>query len=155
MSRPAQIIICIVAAIAIPTSCAVAIGFRLGQSKESLNLKYELSVYDHDTGRVTVTFSLEDAGRLKPVSSIDLHIPSEEMHDGGGRKSDLTMSMATRKEGTKQVARIHIRKDWAERAEIHIKTGHLDGKQQMMTWYFHAIPLKALVDRAEKHKTIN
>ena len=154
MSRTARIVLGIIAALAIPASCALALGFGLGESKEQLNLKYEVSVYDHDTGRVTVQFTLEDEGRLKPITSIDLHIPSDEMHEGGGFKSDLTISMATSKEGTKQVGRIHIRKDWAERAEIQIKTGHLDGKQEALTWYYHAIPLKDLVDRAKPHETV-
>jgi hypothetical protein len=124
------------------------LGFRLGGSKEELNLKYDVSVYDHNTGRVTVTFRLEDEGRLQPVRSIAFHIPSTEMHDGGGNKSDLTMSIAMSKEGTEQVGRIHIRKDWAERAEIQIKTGHLDGKQEARTWYYHVIPLKDLMAQA-------
>lgn len=143
-----------IAAIAIPASCALALGFRLRESKEELNLKYDVSVYDHNTGRVTVTFTLKDEGRLKPISSVDLHISSDEQHDSGGFKSDLTMSMALREVEGNQVARIHIRKDWAERAEIQIKTGHLDGKQEPLTWYYHAVPLKDLVSRAERFKTV-
>jgi hypothetical protein len=145
----------IVAALAIPASCALALGFRLGESKEELNLKYDVSVYDHDTGRVTVEFTLKDEGRLKPITSVDLHIPSDEKHDGGGFKSDLTISMALRRDGTNQVGRIHIRKDWAESAEIQIKTDQLDGKQELLTWYYHAIPLKELVARAKVHETVN
>ena len=129
-------------------------GFQLGESKQKLKLEYDVSVYDHDTGRVTIEFSLNDAGRLTPITSVDLSIPSDEKHDGGGFKSDLTISMALRNEGTKQVGRVHIRKDWAERAEIQIKTGHLDGKQEPLTWYYHSIPLQELVARAKPHKTI-
>lgn len=155
MSRTARIVLGIVVALAIPASCAFALGFRLGESKDQLKLKYNVSVYDHDTGRVTVRFTLEDEGRLKPITSIDLHIPSDEMHEGGGFKSDLTISMAVSKEGAKQVGRVHIRKDWASRAEIHIKTGQLDGKREKATWYYHAIPLKDLMTRAKPHKTVN
>ncbi len=155
MSRTARIVLGIVAAVAIPASCALALGFKLSESKDDLNLKYDVSVYDHDTGRVTIKFTLEGEGRLKPLSSIDLHIPSDGKHDGGGFKSDLTISMAMRKDGTKQVGRIHIRKDWAQRAEIQLKTGHLEGKQEALTWYYHAIPLKDLVARAKPHETVN
>ena len=155
MSRTARILLGIVAAIAIPASCALALGFRLGESKEELDLEYDVSVYDHDTGRVTVEFTLKDEGRLKPITSVDLHIPSNEKHDGGGFKSDLTLSLALRKDETNQVGRIHIRKDWAERAEIQIKTGQLDGKQELLTWYYHAVPLKELVARAKPHETVN
>lgn len=154
MSRLPKLLLAVIVLAAIPASIALAIGFELGESKEELKLQYELSVYDHDTGRVTIKFSLIDAGRLKPIRSVDLSIPSNEKHAGGGTKSDLTMSMALQEDGAKQVARIHIRKDWAERAEIRIKTGHLDGKQQPMTSYYHSIPLKELVSRSKPHETI-
>jgi hypothetical protein len=122
MPRTDRLFLGIVAAIAIPASCALAMGLQLGESREELELQYDVSVYDHDTGRVTVEFELIDSGRLEPIASVDLHIPSSEEHDGGGSKSDLTVSMALRKDGAGQLARVHIRKDWAERAEILIKT---------------------------------
>ena len=153
MSRSLKLMMAVIVVIAIPSSFALAMGFQLGESKEELKLEYDLSVYDHDTGRVTIRFSLIDEGRLKPINSVDLSIPSKEKHDGGGFKSDLTMSMALRQDGDKQVGRVHIRKDWAERAEIQIKTGHFDGKQEPLTWYYHSIPLKELVARAKPHET--
>ena len=156
MSTTTRTVVSVLAALVIlvPASFALAVGFQLGESKDKLQLKYDLSVYDHDTGRVTVTFSLEDEGRLKPIDSIDLSIPSQEKHSSGGYKSDLTISMTTRKEGNKQVARVHIRKEWAARAEIQLKTRHLDGKQEVLTWYYHSIPLRKLVVRAKPHKHI-
>lgn len=155
MPRRLKLLLAVIAVMAVPASVALAMGFQLGESKEELKLKYDVAVYDHNTGRVTITFSLIDAGRLKPITSVDLSIPSDEKHDGGGFKSDLTMSMALRKDGAKQVGRVHIRKDWAERAEIQIKTGHLDGKQEPLTWYYHSIPLKEVVARAKPHETTN
>lgn len=154
MSRTPRTVVIAIGAVLIPANLALALGFQLGESKEQLKLKYDISVYDHDTGRVTITFSLEDDGRLAPISSIDLSIPSKERHTSGGYKSDLTMSMATRKEGSKRVARIHIRKDWAERAQIRLKTVNLDGKQEPMTWYYHAITLGELIARAKPHRNI-
>lgn len=117
MSTTTRTVVSVLAAlvILIPASFALAVGFQLGESKDKLQLKYDLSVYDHDTGRVTVTSSLEDAVRLKPIDSIDLSIPSQEKHTSGGYKSDLAISIATTKEGDKQVARVPILKDWAAR----------------------------------------
>ena len=154
MSRTLKLLRSLIVAIVIPASLAVAMGFQLGASKDELKLKYDVSVYDHDTGRVTIKFELVDEGRLKPITSVDLSIPSEEKHKRGGFKSDLTMSMALTKDGDKQVARVHIRKDWAERAELHIKTGHLDGKLEPLTWYYHSIPLRKLVARAKPHESV-
>ncbi|MGV3484761.1 MAG: hypothetical protein ACO1RT_10115 [Planctomycetaceae bacterium] len=155
MPRILKLLLAAIAVMAIPASFAMAMGLQLGESKEELKLKYDVSVYDHDTGRVTIEFSLIDSGRLTPITSVDLSIPSDERHDGGGFKSDLTMSMALEKEGAKRVGRIHIRKDWAERSEIQIKTGHLDGKQAPLTWYYHSIALKELIARAKPHATTN
>ncbi|PQO46981.1 hypothetical protein [Blastopirellula marina] len=155
MLRTSLVLLAIVGTLVIPASFAMALGFLLGESKEELNLEYDVSVYDHDTGRVTVEFTLQDEGRLKPITSVDFHIPSTEKNDNGGSMSDLTMSMALRKEGANQVARVHIRKDWAERAEIQIKTRHLDRKQELATWYYHSIPLKELVARARLHEKVS
>ena len=92
MSRTLKLLLAVVVLIAIPTSFALAMGFKLGESKEELKLNYGVSIYDHDTGRVTIKFTLIDAGRLKPITSVDLSIPSKEKHDSGGFKSDFTMS---------------------------------------------------------------
>ena len=154
MSRIKSLLLAMLGTLVIPASVAMALGFMLSESKEELGLEYEVSVYDHDTGRVTVEFTLEDEGRLKPISSVEFDIPSTEKHDNGGFKSDLTMSMVLREKGENQVGRVHIRKDWAERAEIRIITGHLDGKQQLATWYYHSIPLKELIADAKPFEKV-
>ena len=155
MSRIFKLLLAVVVLVVIPTSFALAMGFKLRESKEELKLNYDVSIYDHDTGRATIKFTLIDAGRLKPITSVDLSIASKEKHDSGGFKSDFTMSMALRKDGEKRIGSVHIRKDWAERAEIRIKTGHLDGKQEPATWYYHSIPLNELVARGKPHETVN
>ena len=119
----------------------MAIGLGLGETKEQLKLDYEVTVKDHGTGRVTIVFSLADEGKLNPITAIKLSIPSTDKHPGGGYMSDLSLALATRNEHGKQVARIHLRRDWAERAEIHLTTRHLDGKEEPLTWYYHAIPV--------------
>jgi hypothetical protein len=82
---------------------------------------------------------------FRPITSVDLHTPSNEKHDGGGFKSDLNLLLVLRKDGTKQVWRIHIRKDWAERVEIQKISGQFDGRRELMVRYCHAVPLKELV----------
>ena len=77
MPTMSRTVIGVIGALVIPASLALALGFELGQAKDELKLKYDVSVYDHDTGRVTVTFRLADEGRLKPINSIDLSIPSK------------------------------------------------------------------------------
>ncbi len=116
-------------------------GLGLGETKEELELNYDVKVTDHGTGRVTIVFTLEDTGRLKPLSEIQLAIPAKEPNERGSYYSDLTVSMATRKDGNKRVARVHVLRELAERAEIRLTTRHLDGKTEPLTWYFHEIPI--------------
>jgi hypothetical protein len=142
----------LILAVALP-GLAWALGFELGESKDELKLKYDVSVTDHKTGRVTIVLKIEDYGRLKPVSSVDLSIPAKEKHEGGGHYSDLTVSLAHRKEDGKDVYRVHILRELAERASIQLTTSHLDGKQELLTWYYHRIPIaKYLKEPEEKEK---
>ena len=65
----------VVAAYFSTTTLAWAEGLGLGETKQQLKLNYEVSVKDHGTGRVTVTFTLADEGRLKPINSIGALAP--------------------------------------------------------------------------------
>lgn len=128
------------------TGVAWGIGFSLSESKEDLKLKYDVSVQDHGTGRVTIQFVLEDEGRLKPLSSIDLVVNSQETTE----HVDMSIAMGTKTVDGKLHAAAHLKKEWAERAEIHLKTSHLDGKVQPLTWFYHNIPVKDYLKEAEK-----
>ncbi len=125
---------------------AWGIGFSLAESKEDLKLKYEVSVQDHGTGRVTIRFVLEDEGRLKPLSSIDLVVNSQETPE----YRDLAIAMGGKTVDGKLHAAAHLKREWAERAEIQLKTSHLDGKVQPLTWFYHNIPVKDYMKEAEK-----
>jgi len=70
-----------------------------------------------------------------------LHFPSDDTFSDGGHMSDLSLSIATTKEDGKLVARAHLRKDWARRAEIWLSGSYLDGKQLPLTSFHHIIPV--------------
>jgi hypothetical protein len=128
------------AAVLAATDRAHAIGFILGESKEDLKLGYDLSVTDHGTGRVTLVFTLADEGRLAPLDEVQLAIAAEQENEGGGRWMDLVVSIDMLKtEGGKLVGRVHLRKEWAERAEIRLNTHTLDGKMDPRTRLHHVI----------------
>lgn len=127
---------------------AWAIGFELGETKEELKLKYEVKASDHKTGRVTVTLTLEDEGRLGPLDSIDLQIADA----AGPGYVDLSISLAVRKVDGKQVVTVHLLRSLAERASLQLRTHSLDGKKQGLTWYYHAIPLEPYLPVAEPAK---
>ena len=126
------------AAVLLATNSAHALGFALGETKEELQLDYEVSVEDHGTGRVSVVLTIADEGRLGPLNSVDLMIPSRERNG----PVDLSLSLDVKEVDGKKVARVHLIKHLAERAEFQLKTSTLDGKQEPLTWYYHQIPLK-------------
>lgn len=120
-------------------SAAWALGFELSETKEQLGLKYDVAVTDHGTGRVTVTLTIADEGRLAPLSrGVNFVIPSK---DGTGYV-DLAFNMERSKVEGKQVMSVHLQRELAERAKIQLQTDTLDGKPLALTWYYHAIPVK-------------
>ncbi|WP_417393523.1 hypothetical protein [Gimesia sp.] len=116
---------------------AWAIEFEIGQSKEELGLKYELSVVDHGTGRVTIELEIADAGKLKPINSISLYIPAE----GKTGRPDLMVSLATTTVDGKIQVRAHMKKELAERAQLQLKTTSdpRTGKPTPLTGYYFSI----------------
>lgn len=136
------------AAVVLAANGAWALGFRLGETKEQLKLDYEVSVVDHGTGRVTVNLTIADPGRLKPLDSVELVVPS----DAGTGFVDLSLSLATRDVGGKRLVSVHLKKALAERAEIQITTSSLDGKKEALTWYYHAIPIAGYLKDGQRKK---
>jgi hypothetical protein len=129
---------------------AWGIGFILGETKEELKLKYDVAVTDHGTGRVTVVFSLDDEGRLKPLDEVELAIPAEEMNAEGGRWMDLVLSIDMEEiDDGRRVGRVHILKSLAERAEIRLNTHSLDGNVDPLTRLHHVIPIAEYLDDAQ------
>ena len=119
-----------------------AIGEILGQTKEELKLSYDVTTQDHGTGRVTVVLTLADEGRLKPLYAVELVVPSREKNKDGGRHMDLFVSIDTvESDDGKRVARVHMTRELAERAEIWLSTSIFDGMQLDMASYHHVIPV--------------
>lgn len=124
---------------------AWAIGEQLSESKDELRLKYDLDLTDHQSGRVTVTLTIHDQGRLKPLDSIELLIPGEDKTG----YVDLSVSLAVQEIEGRQRVRVHLKKELAERAEIQLRTHTLDGNESLRTWYFHTIPLRDHIRKAQ------
>ncbi len=112
------------ATIVVSASHAWALGFPLSETKEELGLKYEVSLVDHGTGRVTVKLTIADQGKLTPLQSIQLAVPGQ---DGTGY-FDLVVSLATTNSEGKMTARAHLSKELAKRATIKLVTWTLDCK---------------------------
>ena len=124
------------AVLVMTASPAWPLGFRLAKSKEDLGLKYDVAATDHKTGRVTIKLTIHDERKLKPLNSVVFYIPGS---DGTGYV-DLSLPVAVENVDGKRTATVHLHKDLAKRAEIHLKTSAIDGKREALTWYYYAIP---------------
>ena len=131
----------IVLTVLVLADCARAMDEILGETKEQLKLKYDVTVRDLGNGRVFVTLTIADEGRLKPLRSVDLQIAGQDKEKDGSHPPDLWLSLATRKSDGKQQAEFELRKELAERAEIWLMTSSLDGNHDPLTGYVHMIPV--------------
>lgn len=112
-------------------------------------MKYDVSVVDHGTGRVTIMLTLADEGSLKPLDSVDLVIPGQKKEKDGSSWMDLVVSIDMRSQDGKRVGRVHLRKEWAERAEFWLMTWHQDGTK-LVEGQYHRIPLASYMKSGEK-----
>ena len=94
--RKFRLLSIVFAAIILAANLAWAMGFLLGETKEQLKLKYDVSLVDHDTGRVTVKLTIVDQGRLKPLDAVELVVPSKEKNKDGSSYFDLSVELAMR-----------------------------------------------------------
>lgn len=119
-----------------------ALGEILGQTKEELKLSYEISANDHGTGRVTISLTIADEGRLTPLDAVELCIPAKEKNKDGGQFMDLVVSLNMQKsDDGKRTARVHLNKELAERAQIWLTTSSFDGKRAPLTRFHHIISI--------------
>ena len=96
--RYSAVLLVVAAAVFLSGDRAFGIGFILGESKEELKLKYDVTVDVHSfggtpTGRVTVVLTLADEGRLKPPDAVELAIPGRQIEQDGGRWMDLVVAI--------------------------------------------------------------
>ena len=135
-------LLALLASVTIP---AHGLGFELSQSKEELKLEYEVAVHDHSTGRLTITLSIANEGRLKPLNAVNLVVAST---DGTGHV-DLSTRLHREVKGGRNVYRIHLHRKLASRALLQLRTNGLDGKASPRTWYYHNIELRSHLGERE------
>ena len=139
----------VAAAVVCTAGSAWGIGLILGETKEQLKLEYDVAVEDHGTGRVSITFTLADEGRLAPLDAVELVIPSKAKNPDGSYWMDLVVPIDMPKgDGGKRVGRVHLLRTLAERAEIQLKTHTMDGKMDPLTRLHHVIPVAKYLKKA-------
>jgi hypothetical protein len=93
---------------------AWAASFPLTESKEELDLEYEVSAVARD-GTVLVKLTITELGRLKPLDGVVLAIPSER-----GNTFDIRVPLATTLKDGKLTTGAQLSRALAERATIEL-----------------------------------
>ena len=123
-----------------------ALGFELVETKEQLKLKYTMEVYDCGTGRSTITFTLADAGRITPITSVDWHIPGLDKTG----YSDLSLTLAPREAEGKKTYTVHGLNEWIGRGEIHLISSTMDGKRGNREWFYHRVKVRDYLKKKDQ-----
>jgi len=139
----------VVAAVVLVSGRSWAIYYGLGPSKDEWGLKYDVTVLEADSDTLTVTFTLADEGRLKPLHSIDLVAFSKQTDSQGGRSYDVKAPIELKPtEDGKRAGQVQIRKEFAGRAKFRVLTRMVDGKRQPSGGSYYDIPLQKYLNNA-------
>jgi hypothetical protein len=139
-----------VAAMALTSSQCWAVFHGLAPSKDDWGLKYDVAVSDAGSDKLSVTFTLADQGRLKPIYSIHLVAFSKQTDSQGGRSYDAKLPVELKPTGDgKRAGQVQISKELASRALFRILTLTVDGKRQTAGAAYCDIPLKKFLDKPQ------
>lgn len=120
-----------------PAGAGRKAGFELRETKEELKLGYDVRVSDNGGGRTSVTFTLADEGRIKPITSVQVAVPSA---DKSGY-FDVVATLSPFERDGKKVYVLQLTRDLTERGELDLVTQTMDGKRMVMEWAYHRVPL--------------
>lgn len=141
------------AGVTLAGNVAPAEGLRLADTKEQLRLNYDVSVVDHGDRHLAVVVRIADAGRLKPLTGVDLVIRMSPV--SGSRNNDVELcaplAISSKDNGAIE-ARVDLVEGLVARAEMCLKSPNLDGvhETRSLKWYYHAIPLVEYIKIAGK-----
>jgi len=133
------------AVVALLSGKAWAVYYPLGPSNDDWGLKYSVAVEDAESGMVTVTFTLESDGRLKPVHSISMQVRDKQNSSSATVKGRLELKPTA---DGKRVGRMKIRKDEADRAVLQVLTQTFDGRFQAAPARYYDIPLAKHLEKS-------
>jgi hypothetical protein len=137
-----------VAALVVMSNHCLAVFYGLGPSKDDWGMKFDVEVTEADADNVTVVFTLEDDGRLKPIHSINL-VAFSKPDAGGGRSYDLKAPIKFQVQDGKRVGQATIRKEFVNRANFRVLTQRVDGKHQSAGAAYYDIPLKRFTNSGQ------
>ena len=138
----------VLAAVVLMSGRSWAIYYELGPSKDEWGLKYEGQVTATNDGKLNVSFTLADQGRLKPIHSVHIFAMTNPNPDGSRTYLlKAGMPMKPTQDG-KQTGQLQISRDVANFAVVRIFSYTVDGQPQKQGVRYYDIPLRKLVKKA-------
>jgi hypothetical protein len=138
----------VVAAVVLMSSLSWAVYYELPYSKDEWGLKYEGEVTATNEGKLNVSFTLADQGRLKPIHSVHIFALSKPRPDGS-RVYLLKAPMPLKPtEDGKQAGQLQIGRELIDLAVVRIFSYTVDGQPQRQGVRYYDIPLRKLVKKA-------
>lgn len=134
-----QIIIAI--AVACVSTLAWPRGDPLNETKEQLQLKYDLEAVAHGDS-VMVSLSIADLGKLKPLAAVVLSIPGKPGSSNDAVPAEVYLRLATTEKDGKILASAQLSRDLAERATIELVPQNPPDGQRIAGGVWHPIPVK-------------
>ena len=120
------------------TMCMPAwgLGEPLAETKEQLQLQYDLVAVAHGDS-VTITLSVSDLGKLKPLNAVVLDIVSKSASG-----VEVFLSLSTTQRDGKILASAQLSRDLAERATIELVPENPPDGGKIFGWVWYPIPVK-------------
>jgi hypothetical protein len=120
----------------------------LGPDKDEWGLKYDVAVTDSGSDKVTVTMTVADQGRLKPLYSVEAIALNKEVDEQGGHSYDVKESFKFKPSSDGlSVAQVQVPKAALDRAKIRILSLYFDGQKSQYAWNYD-IPLSKYLNKA-------
>ena len=138
----------VVVAVVVMSSRSWAVYYELGPSNDEWGLKYAGNVTATNDGKLNVSFTLADEGRLKPIHSVHIFALTPPRPDGSrAYLLKAPMPMKPTADG-KMAGKLQIGGHLANLAVVRIFSYTVDGQPQRQGVRYYDIPLAKLVKKA-------
>jgi hypothetical protein len=140
----------VVVALALMSSSSWAVYYELGPSSDDWGLKYAGDVTATNDGKLNVSFTLADQGRLKPIHSVHIFALTHPNPDGS-RTYLLKAPMAmTPTQDGKLTGQMQIGRELTNLAVVRIFSYTVDGQPQKLGVRYYDIPITKFIKKPQQ-----
>jgi hypothetical protein len=137
----------VVTAVLLSAGPSWAIFDKLEPSPDDYGMKYTVDIQAAGGDLVTVTFTLEDEGRLKPFYSVTVMAFSLQTDSQGGRTYDVKAPLQLKPTADgKRAGQVQIRRQFLDRAMIRVLTQSVDGRRTKSNAAYYDLSLRRFLN---------